>query len=145
MSTKELQEQLVDILNRWKKVENASVASTGNVIDQTDNPVIRLIMELIQRDSQFHYRVQDFMVDILQSKAVTLNPDELEVIWDGVEKHIEIERNTIELAKEALSLLKGRKMVIHEYLLNYLMIDEEKHNTVLDALATIKKGMYPYG
>ena len=145
MSTKELQQQLVDILNRWKKVENASVASTGHVMNKTDNPVIRLVMELIQRDSQFHYRVQDFMVDILENKAVTLNPDELEVIWDGVEKHIEIERNTIELAKEALGLLKGRKMVIHEYLLNYLMIDEEKHNKILDDLETIKKGMYPYG
>ncbi|NQU05802.1 MAG: hypothetical protein HQ568_06900 [Calditrichaeota bacterium] len=145
MSTKELQEQLVDILNRWKKVENASVVSTGNVIVRTDNPVIRLVMELIQRDSQFHYRVQDFMVDMLESKAVTLSPDDLEVIWDGIEKHIEIEKNTIELAKEALALLKGRKMVIHEYLLNYLMIDEEKHNAVLDALETIKKGMYPYG
>jgi len=145
LSTKELQEQLVDILNRWKKVENASVVSTGNVIVRTDNPVIRLVMELIQRDSQFHYRVQDFMVDMLESKAVTLSPDDLEVIWDGIEKHIEIEKNTIELAKEALALLKGRKMVIHEYLLNYLMIDEEKHNAVLDALETIKKGMYPYG
>ncbi|MDP8238774.1 MAG: hypothetical protein P9X24_06775 [Candidatus Hatepunaea meridiana] len=145
MSTKELQEKLVDILNRWKKVEDASVASTGNVIDKTDNPVIRMVMELIQRDSQFHYRVQDFMVDILEGKTITLNPDELEVIWDGVEKHIEIEKNTIKLAEEALEALKGRKMVIHEYLLNYLMIDEQKHNTILASLETIKKGMYPYG
>ncbi|NQT34100.1 hypothetical protein HQ587_02835 [bacterium] len=145
MSTKEVQDRLVHILNRWKKVEDASVASTGNVIDKTNNPVIRLVMDLIQRDSQFHYHVQDFMVDILEGKTVTLNPDELEVIWDGVEKHIEIEKQTIELAKEALLLLKGRKMVIHEYLLNYLMIDEEKHNIILDTLSTIKKGMYPYG
>jgi len=145
MSTKELQEKLVDILNRWKSVEDASVASTGNIIGKTDNPVIRLVMELIQRDSQFHYRVQDFMVDILEGKTITLNPDELEVIWDGVEKHIEIEKNTIKLAEEALEMLKGRKMVVHEYLLNYLMMDEEKHNAILETLATIKKGMYPYG
>ena len=145
MSTKELQEKLTDILKRWKKVEDASVASTGNIINQTDNPIIRLVMELIQRDSQFHYRVQDFMIDILEGKTVTLTPDELGDIWDGIEKHIEIEKNTIKLAKEALDMLKGRKMVIQEYLLNYLMIDEEKHNTILESLATIKKGMYPYG
>ncbi len=145
MSTKEVQEHLVDILDRWKKVENASVASTGAVIEKTDNPVIRMVMELIQRDSQFHYFVQDFLVDILEGKAVALNPDDLLEIWDGVEKHIEIERNTIELAEEALETLKGRKMVIHEYLLNYLLIDEKKHNAILDTLSTIKKGMYPYG
>ncbi len=145
MSTKELQEKLVDILNRWKSVEDASVASTGNIIGKTNNPVIRLVMELIQRDSQFHYRVQDFMVDILEGKTITLNPDELEVIWDGVEKHIEIEKDTIKLAREALEMLKGRKMVVHEYLLNYLMMDEEKHNVILETLSTIRKGMYPYG
>ncbi len=145
MSTKELQQDLTGILNRWKKVENASVASTGAIIEKTDNPVIRLVMELIQRDSQFHYRIQDYMVNILENATVTLNPDELLEIWDGVEKHIEIEKQTVKLAKEALELLKGRKMVIHEYLLNYLMLDEEKHNVLLETLNTIKKGMYPYG
>jgi len=145
MSTKEVQEQLIDILNRWKSVENASVKSTEAILDKTENPVIGMIIGMINRDSQFHYRVQDFLVEILEGKTVTLTPDDLGEIWDGVEKHIEIEKNTIKLAKEALELLKGRKMVIHEYLLNYLMIDEEKHNAVLDTLALIKKGMYPYG
>lgn len=145
MSTKELQQELAGILNRWKKVENASVASTGAIIGKTENPVIRLIMELIQRDSQFHYRIQDYMTSILEDTTVSLNPDELLEIWDGVENHIEIEKQTVKLAKEAIELLKGRKMVIHEYLLNYLMIDEEKHNVLLETLDTIKKGMYPYG
>lgn len=145
MSTKELQEQLKDTLQKWQKVENASVSSTGNVIAKTENPVIRLVMEIIQRDSQFHYRVQEFMIDILDKKVVTLNPDELELIWDGIEKHIEIEKNTIKLAQKALDALKGKKMVIHEYLLNYLMIDEQKHNDILESLSLIKKGMYPYG
>ena len=145
MSTKEVQEALKSTLERWKKVENASVYSTGDVIAKTDNPVIRLVMEIIQRDSQFHYRVQDFMIDILEGKAISLSPDDLEEIWDAVEKHIEIEKNTIQLAEEAIDSLKGRKMVIHEYFLNYLMIDEKKHNAILDSLALIKKGMYPYG
>jgi hypothetical protein len=36
-------------------------------------------------------------------------------------------------------------MVVQEYLLHYLMEDEEKHNSILKQLETIKKGMYPYG
>ena len=36
-------------------------------------------------------------------------------------------------------------MVVQEYLLEYLLIDEKKHNKILDTLGTIKKGMYPYG
>ena len=145
MSTKELQEKLVNIFKKWQKVENASVSSTGKVIEKTDNEVIRLVMELIQRDSQFHYRVQEFMLGILEGKTITMSPDDLEMVWDGIEKHIEIEKDTIKLAEEAMQTLKGTKMVIVEYLLEYLMIDEEKHNKILERLSTIKKGMYPYG
>ena len=145
MSTKEVQQAIVDNMRRWQKIENASVASTGKVIDKTDNPVVRLIMEVIQRDSQFHYRVQEMIADSLESKTITLTPDDLGEVWEMIEKHIELEKKTVELAEEALKNLKGKKMVVQEYLLNYLLEDEKKHNLVLDHLGVIKKGMYPYG
>lgn len=145
MSTKEIQEQIVDNMQRWQKIENASVASTGKVIEKTENPVVRLVMEIIQRDSQMHYRIQELISDSLSSKAITLTPDELADVWDLIEKHIRLEEKTVEYANEALAALKGKKMVVQEYLLNYLLIDEQKHNTVLESLETIKKGMYPYG
>lgn len=145
MSTKEVQEQIIANMRSWQKVENASVASTGNVIEMTENPIIRLIMEIIQRDSQMHYRVQELIAESLESETVTLTPEELAKVWDKIEKHIEIEEKTVELAKEALEVLKGKKMVVQEYLLNYLLMDENKHNRILGSLETIKKGMYPYG
>ena len=37
-----------------------------------------------------------------------------------------------------------RKMVMQEYLLDNLLIDEEKRNKAVENLATIKKRMYPY-
>jgi hypothetical protein len=132
-------------MRSWQKVENASVASTGNVIEMTENPIVRLIMEIIQRDSQMHYRVQELIAESLESKTVTLTPEELATVWDKIEKHIEIEEKTVELAKDTLEVLKGKKMVVQEYLLNYLLMDENKHNRILDSLGTIKKGMYPYG
>lgn len=145
MSTKEVQEQIVSNMRSWQKVENASVASTGNVIEMTENPIVRLIMEIIQRDSQMHYRVQELIAESLESKTVTLTPEELAKVWDKIEKHIEIEEKTVELAKETLGVLKGKKMVVQEYLINYLLMDENKHNKILDSLGMIKKGMYPYG
>jgi hypothetical protein len=145
MSTKEIQEQIVDNMRRWQKIENSAVASTGMVIDKTENPVVRIVMEIIQRDSQMHYRVQEMIAESLTTKALTLTPEELADIWEMVEKHIEIERKTVELADEALGAIRGKKMVVQEYLLEYLLEDENKHNHLLDSLATIKKGMYPYG
>jgi hypothetical protein len=145
MSTKEAQEQLVAHMRRWQKIEDAAVASTGKVIEETENPIIRLVMEIIQRDSQMHYRVQELIADSLTTKSIAMTPDELSDVWESIEKHIEIERLTIELAEAALSTLRGKKMLVQEYLLEYLLEDEKKHNHLLDSLATIQKGLYPYG
>jgi hypothetical protein len=145
MSTKETQEKIIDNMRRWQKIENSSVASTGNVIERTDNPIIRLVMEIIQRDSQMHYRIQDMIAHSLESGTISLSPDELGEIWDMIEKHIKLEEKTVELANEAKEALKGKKMVVQEYLIDYLLIDEQKHNKILETLETIKKGMYPYG
>ena len=145
MSTKEVQSAIIDNMRRWQKIENASVASTGKVIEKTTNPIVRLVMEIIQRDSQMHFRVQEMIADSLESKTMALNPDELADVWTMIEHHIELEKKTVELAEEALGALKGKKMVVQEYLLHYLLEDEEKHNHILDQLGVIKKGMYPYG
>jgi hypothetical protein len=145
MSTKEIQEKIVANMKRWQKIEDASVASTGRVIEQTDNPIVRLVMEIIQRDSQMHYRVQEFIIDSLTSKTISLTPDEMAGVWEQIEDHIKLEEETIRIAEETLETMKGKKMVVQEYLLNYLMIDEKKHNEVLNKLEAIQKGMYPYG
>lgn len=145
MSTKEVQDAIYKNMEAWKKIENASVASTGQVIEKTTNPVIRLVMEIIQHDSQMHYRVQEFIQRSLKEKAVSMTPDELEKVWKLVENHIKIEEKTMKMAKASLESLKKRKMVVCEYLINYLLKDEKKHNDLLAEMATIKKGMYPYG
>jgi hypothetical protein len=145
MSTKEIQERIVSNMRRWQQMENATVAATGNVIEKTENPIVRIVMEIIQRDSQMHYRVQGLIADSLDGKAISLNPEELEKVWDLIEKHIRLERQSVDVAEEALAALKGKKMVVQEYLLRYLLEDENKHNHILDSLEVIKKGMYPYG
>jgi len=145
MSTKEIQEKIIDNMRRWQKIEDAGVESTGNIMKQTKNPIVKLVMEIIQRDSQMHHRVQDMIASSLESDTMAINPDELNEVWDMVEKHIKLEEKTVDLAKEALESLQGKKMVVQEYLINYLLADESKHTKILDTLEMIKKGMYPYG
>jgi len=144
-STKELQEGLVANMQSWQKVEDASIASTGRVIEKTDNPVVRLVMEIIQRDSQMHHRVQQWIADGLTGKAVSLSPDELGEVWEMIEQHIAIEKKTQTLARESLEAAKGsRGMLLQAYLLEYLLEDEKKHDLLLQRLGEIQKGMYPY-
>lgn len=144
-SKKVIQEKLVATMQAWQKVEDASVASTGRVIEKTTNPIVRLVMEIIQRDSQMHHRVQGLIVDTL-SKTVSLTPEEIGQVWGMIEKHIKLEKQTLELAQGALESIEGSKgMLVQSYLLEYLMDDEKKHNQLLERLRSIQKGMYPYG
>ncbi len=144
MTTKELQSQVVANMKKWMKIENASVTSTSKVMEKTDNPVIHTIMEIIQADSRRHYHVQELIARSIESETIKLTPDELAEVWDLIEKHIEIEKQTVQMAHETLAELKDKKMLVQEYLLHYLLADEEKHNNMLEKLSVIKSGMYPY-
>jgi hypothetical protein len=144
MSTKEIQENLVKTMKQWQKIEDASMASTGKIMEQTDNPLIHLIMEIIQIDSQVHHRVQDFIVGSLERQSISLDPAEMGKVWEAIQSHINIEKRMVGLVEETLQALKGKKMLVQEYLLNYLKTDEQKHDMLLETLDKVKAGMYPY-
>lgn len=143
MTIKELQQELADSMRRWQKIENSAIVSTGFVMEKTENPIIRLVMEIIQRDSQMHYLVQQWIADSVESKTVSLTPDELNKVWGMIERHTEIEKAMVGIVQEALNSLKGKKMYVQEYLLKYLQEDEIKHTSLLNALEGLKKGMLP--
>jgi hypothetical protein len=142
MGTKEKQEKLVSILKAWQHVENHSVAQTAEIIDRTTNPVIRLVMEIIQRDSGTHHRVQQFLIDSFEERAVELRVEDLELVWGAIEAHIESERKTGELVVAAQDALVGTKNPVQQLLLSYLANDERKHDQLLEDLSLVKRGMF---
>jgi hypothetical protein len=145
MSLKEAQDKIVGNMRQWQKIENAGIVSTGKIMEKVDNPIVRLVMEVIQRDSQMHYRVQQLIADSIEHKALTLTPEELGTVWGMIEDHVKLERQTIELATQSLNeISKSKGMLVQHYLLQYLLADEKKHEEVLVNLEKIKGGMYPY-
>ncbi len=143
MSIKEQYAELVKIMKHWQTLENKAVSQTAKIMTETEHPLIRLVMEVIQRDSNMHHRVQQMIIDSMESGFVEITSDELAEVWDSVEEHIKIEKETIEMAKKSLAALKGQsKVVMQQYLINYLLTDEEKHDKLLSDLEMIKRGMY---
>ena len=143
MKSKVAQEELVANMRKWQKIEDASVTSTSQVIKKTQNPLVRMIMEIILRDSQMHYRVQEFIADSIERKAITMTTEELADVWKMIERHIDLEKKTLKIARKSIKSLKGQQgMVVQEYLLNYLLEDEKKHNDLLSRLDAIKRGVY---
>jgi hypothetical protein len=134
-------EELVGILKRWQGLEVATIALTTSVMEKTSNPLIRLIMEIIRQDSNMHNWVQQVILDSLEKKAFTLTPEELGDVWDLIEKHAEMEKETIALAEKAR---KNCRLFTQRHLLTYLIEDEKKHDRLLSQLEDFKRNLYPY-
>lgn len=138
MSGPERTKHWIEVLRQWQGIERDAIETTSQVMEKTDNLLIRQIMEIIRNDSVQHHRVQQFIIDSMTRTAVTLSPDELAEIWGQIEAHDELERQTIELAKE---LLEDSTEPVQQILLKYLLIDEQKHDEILGELEEFKKYM----
>jgi hypothetical protein len=134
-------EELVALLNEWQKLETATITQTTEVMLKTANPIIRLVMEIIRRDSEMHHRVQRVLLDSLEKEAFSLTPEDLGAIWDMIEKHAAMEKRTIELAEKARN---NCRLFVQRHLLTYLIDDERKHDRLLGQLEDFKRNIHPY-
>ena len=140
-SQKEQQEELVALLKRWQKLEESGIALLKSLQDQTDNPVLKEVLEIIKQDSGQHRRVQQLILDGLTKEAFSVTPEEVAAIWDKLEEHDELEKETISMAHEAR---KNSNQLFVRFFLGYLLADEEKHHRMLENLEDVKRGLYPY-
>jgi len=140
---KAAQQKLVETMKQWQKIENTTISRTAGVMQETNNPLIRLVMEIIQGDSNLHHRVQQSIVNSLEKSSISIPVEDLQAVWAAIEEHIQIERKSIDLAKSSLEALGSKGNVVQRYLISYLMEDEKKHEKLLSNLELIKKGMYP--
>ena len=128
----------VDTLKRWQGLERQAMTDTTELVEQTENPLVRLIMEIIRHDSLMHHRVQQFLIDSVTKENVTVSREDVAEIWEKIEEHDRLEKKTISLAEE----LKANSWnPIHTQLLDYLLNDEQKHDRLLGQLDSIKAGM----
>ena len=134
MSTREVQQQLIESLREWQKLEKAQVKLTSGVIETSSNPVVSLVMKIIRRDSEMHHQVQQLIIDSLESTVVTMTAGDVVEVREQLASHLAMEEETIRLAMTNLKALEGQKLVVQEFLMEFLRKDEEKHRDLLKAL-----------
>jgi rubrerythrin len=135
-------DNMVKLLKKWQNIERQAISDTAEIMEKTDNALVRQIMEIIRNDSVQHHRVQQFLIDSLTTSPVKLTPEELGEVWDAIEAHDEHEKEVIEIAKQ---LKEECRFFVQRSLLDYLLVDEQKHDTILEQLNEFKKNLYPYG
>ena len=131
-------EHMVTLLRQWQSLERQSMHDTAAIMEETKNPFIRMIMAIIRHDSLMHHQVQQFLIDSVTEDAISLSREDVAEIWEKIEEHDSMEKKTIELAKE---LRDEAWSPVHKQLLDYLLIDEQKHDGLLMQLEEIKQGM----
>ncbi|MEZ4385993.1 MAG: hypothetical protein R3D98_00155 [Candidatus Krumholzibacteriia bacterium] len=134
MSTRELQQQLIESLHEWQKLEKAQIKLTAGVLNSTSNPIVSLVMTIIQRDSELHHQVQQLLIDSLESTVVAMSAADVVQVRQQLATHLAMEEETIRLAVANLKALSGQKFVVQEFLMEFLRKDEEKHRDLLKAL-----------
>jgi len=140
MATKgaERVQEMIDVLRRWQGLERQAMSDTAEIIEESKNPLITIIMEIIRHDSLMHHRVQQFLIDTLTTTNVAVSREDVAAIWEKIEAHDQMEKKTIELATQ---LKEKAWNPIHKQLLDYLLRDETKHDSLLLGLDEVKKGM----
>ena len=129
-------EDMVLALRNWQAIERESIEMTAQIMEETKNPLVRQIMEIIRNDSVQHHRVQQFLIDTMITAPVNMSHEDLAEIWSKIEEHDETEKAAINAAKELREMTTDH---VHKILLDYLLRDEEKHDTILEQLDEFKK------
>jgi hypothetical protein len=131
-------ENMVNVLRKWQGLERKAMDDCALIIEETKNPLVRMIMSIIRHDSLMHHRVQQFLIDSVTEADVPVSREDIAKIWEKIEEHDKLEKKTIALATE---LKEQAWSPVHKQLLGYLLEDERKHDSLIGQLEEVKKGM----
>ena len=137
-----IEEGVVKNFKQWQELENETRSLSEDLQKKSDNPFVKLVMEIIKRDSEKHKIMQQFVIDSFTKEAIHLAPQELIPLADVLEKHIKAEAKSMGLANACIA---GTKNFFASFVSSLLIADEVKHHEMLTMLDQIKGQVYPYG
>lgn len=136
----EQQETFEAGIRKWQDIEDQTIASCDRILSATDNVLVRTITDVIKADSEKHKEVLAVISQALEG-TISLTPDELGEMSELLDKHLDLEMDTVALASEQLEM--SRNFVV-DHLVSYLLEDEKKHFLLMRQLNDFKKKLYPY-
>ena len=137
----ERDQEFIDDIKKWQKLEDVTIKSSEEIMKKTDNQLIQVLMGAIKRDSEKHKEILQLIHDVI-AKSYTLRPDELAEMSHLLEKHLAIEKESIEVAEKAYH---NSRLFVLRHLITYILEDERKHHKIISQLDDFKRHLYPYG
>jgi len=127
-------------IHKWQSTEDLTINSCDELISASDNVVVKTLAGIIKADSMKHKEILNMILQALDG-TITLTPEELGKISVLLDKHLQIEKDSIALATDEYE--NSRHFVVRQ-LLSYLLEDEKKHYKLLSQLNDFKRQLYPY-
>ena len=137
MTLPENRKHFEDLIKRWIVLEDTTIESAADLIDQSSNPMVKTIIELVKMDSEKHKRTLE-AIRLSLNSTITITTDDMKIVDTFVEKHASIEKNAVETAEQALQM---SSLPIPRMLLENLLADEKKHDEYISELNELKLQM----
>jgi rubrerythrin len=131
-------DEMVDVLRQWQGLERQAMNDTAEIMEKTSSPLIRVLMEIIRHDPLMHHRVEQFLIDSVDKESVTVTREDIAEVWDQIVAQDRHEKKTIQMAED---LRKKAWNPVHKLLLDYLLKEESKHDSLLQQLDAFKKDL----
>lgn len=141
---REQRQKIVSTVKDCESLEQKSAQSIRQVKAKCGNPLVYLVLDIIENDARQHQRLLEFIVNSLEREPLTLSPDEVGGIMELIRDHTQLKAQMIQKMEKLLETTKDKSLHIQEFLLKTLLADEKKHQGMLEGIAEVMQGLYPY-
>ena len=144
LATREQEQRIVSTIRDWGLLEEESSESIERVKAKCSNPLVFLVMDIIENDARLHKRLQEFIVNSLEHEPLTLSPDEVDEVIELIRNHTRLKAQMVEKVETTMEMTKEKSLGIQVFLLKTLLADEKKHKEMLVGIEKVMQGLYPY-
>lgn len=116
-------------MNEYVSMELSYAEALKKTVEGLRNPVIKIIIESISRDSVKHAMIYKTIGLLMKGEGALIGEEEAEEILKEIERHIKSEEEMIRIVKSMLEGDVTNKAA--RFLLEYILKDEVVHHSML--------------
>lgn len=124
MSEQDLYKKFIDMSEKEQKYSQ----ELADIANKFKHPVLKALIYAVSRDSEKHRFFYYSLAQLVKSSQPVLTEEEFKYIAEGIDKHIQVEKEMIEYTQRLLNETKDPRMKI---ILAAIYEDEVKHHKLL--------------
>ncbi len=127
--------ELLRLLKSWVSIEDQTIRSCTAILNKAKNPIIGTLTAAIKNDSEKHKSILQMVIDGLTKQGFVLAPEDLAGVSSLLNKHIALEKKSIDTATKAIALSHD---TIVTQMLRLILEDEKKHKKMATQMNELK-------